>query len=179
MSDEIEVPDGIRHYSELELRMCENFAKSYINCYDAELAAIGCGYSESKASLIGERLLRDPMTLRFIRQMECGAKLNPLNDEFSEDSKLSEQEQWQRKIRARLLREASDRGRGSSHAARVTALGILARSHGMLNEGFQIGKKEDDGQDEDVGGVLIVDSVKSEEEWEAKAIEHSKVLKDK
>lgn len=178
MSDELSPPDGIREYSELEVNLSQLFAKEYLKCYDSEVAALAMGYSDRLAASIGNRFLKDPLVRRFIHTLEVGRKANPVTEDDGM-SEVSEHEQWQRRIRAKLMREACDRGRGSSHAARVTALGLLARSHGMLESGFQIGRNEEAAEDETVGGVLIVESVKNEDEWQTRAIEHSKTLKGK
>lgn len=179
MSDKLQVPDSIREYSKLEQDLLELFAKEYVKCYDPELAAMAMGYSESMAASCGQKFLRDPLGQRFINNLEMSKQTRSVVDDDDDLSEVSEHEQWQKRIRAKLMREACDRGRGSSHSARVTALGILARSHGMLDQGFQIGKNPNDKDGADEGGVLIVESVSTESEWEAKAIEHSKVLKDR
>lgn len=136
---------------EKELR--DKFVSEYLLDFDQTAAAIRVGFSASFAGTYAEKFMTEPYVRKQIADMQ---------NALAEDEKL-EAELDRRRIRAGLLREAHYRGPGSSHAARVAALGKLASIRDM-DSPLKI--KSDVTHR---GGVMMVPGIASLEEWEAAA----------
>lgn len=145
--------------SEKELR--NKFVDEYMFDFDRVSAAIRVGFTMSFALDWSKRLMEEPyVRQRIAEKLKAGA----------EDETL-ENEETKRRIRASLLREANYRGAGSSHAARVGALGKLSSLYGMdapiktLQEHLHR------------GGVMMVPAIASIEDWENEALKSQEKLR--
>lgn len=137
--------------SERELR--DKFVSEYLLDYDQTAAAIRVGFAASFAQTYAEKFMTEP----YVRK-----KITEMQNALAEDEKL-EAELDRRRIRAGLMREAHYRGPGSSHAARVAALGKLASIRDMdapLKVKSDVTHR---------GGVMMVPGIASLEEWEKAA----------
>lgn len=136
---------------EKELR--EKFVSEYLLDYDQTAAAIRIGFSASFAATYAENFMQEPYVRKRIAEMQTA---------LTEDEKL-EADLDRRRIRAGLMREAHYRGPGSSHAARVAALGKLANIREM---DAPVKIKSDVTHR---GGVMMVPGIANFDEWEKAA----------
>lgn len=100
-----------------ERTLRQRFVEEYLADYDPVAAAIRLGYQEAFAQQYAKQFLREPYTLRLIKEKEA------------EFGILTEEDQHRRKIVAGLYREAYSRF--NSGSARVAALTQLAKIIGI------------------------------------------------
>lgn len=147
--------------SKSEKHLRDQFVAEYMQDFDQTAAAIRLGFGASFASAYATQFMEEPYVRKAIAERQ---------KELAEDPK-AEAEETKRRIRASLLREAHYRGPGSSHAARVSALGQLKAVYGMdqpvktINEHLHR------------GGVMQVPAIASIEDWEAAATESQEKLR--
>lgn len=139
--------------SEKEKVLRNKFVDEYLLDFDQTAAAIRVGFSASFAQTYAEKFMQEPYVRKRIADMQTA---------LAQDEKL-EAEQDKRRIRAGLLREAHYRGPGSSHAARVSALGKLATIRDM---DAPIKLKTDVTMR---GGVMMIPAIANIEEWQMAA----------
>ena len=96
------------------------FIEEYLIDLNATQAAIRAGYSEKTAGQSGERTLKN---------VEVGAAITAALEARSERTEVT-----QDMVIEGLSIEANRTGEGSSHAARVSAWGLLAKHLGMFIE---------------------------------------------
>lgn len=105
-----------------EQEVRNRFAIEYVQCRDPIRAALRIGYNESVAREYAVRFMQEAYTLKAIDAAE--RSLNP--DEIDDGLNYE-----QRKIKKLLFLEAEERGEGSAHSARVSALSKLVSVCGM------------------------------------------------
>ncbi len=98
----------------------QRFVKEYLVDLNATQAAIRAGYSKKTADQQASRLLTN---VKVAEAVAKGAALIAERTELTQD----------RVVRG-LLKEAEATGEGTSHGARVSAWGILAKHLGMMIE---------------------------------------------
>lgn len=146
-----------RTYSYREKALRDFFVKEYLVDYNAEAAAHRIGYNKGIAKEYAVRLMAEPYVAQQI------AKIEGTGDSEADPEALK------KRIMSCLIREANDRGPGSSQAARVAALGKLAQLNGM--EPATRTKTELTGADGQplVAGQFVIPGVMTPEQWEAAA----------
>lgn len=157
MSDEVagfwEADAMVQDLSDKEKGLRNKFVDEYLIDFDQTAAAIRIGFSASFAQTYAEKFMTEPYVRKRITDMQIA---------LTEDEKI-EAELDRRRIRAGLMREAHYRGPGSSHAARVSALGKLATIRDM---DAPIKVK---GDFTHRGGVMMVPGISNLEDWEKAA----------
>jgi len=137
-----------------EKALRDQFVGEYLTDYSPLAAAIRIGYPKAYAKEMAARFMEEPYVLKKIREQES------TSEDVSPDV-------MKKRIMAGLVREANDRGPGSSQAARVAALSKLAQMHGMDAprrteitgaDGAPLGE-----------GAFVVPGVITMEEWERAA----------
>jgi hypothetical protein len=111
-----------------EKALRDQFVEQYLIDYDAWAAAIRIGFLKSVAAQYAQELMECPYVRQQIIERQFADAQNP-------DAALKNE---QKQIKASLMREAHYRGPGSSHGARVQALGklaALAKMEGAEDEG--------------------------------------------
>lgn len=98
----------------------ERFVAEYIIDLNATQAAMRAGYSEKTAYSQGQRLLKD---------VEIQALLSKKIANASEKLDLSAE-----RVLRGLFEEATLKGEGASHAARVSAWGLLGKYHKLFTD---------------------------------------------
>ena len=136
------------------------FVDEYMFDYSATAAAIRCGFGNSFAETYATQFMQEP----YVRKM-IADRQQALSDNPKEEAELTK-----RRIRAALLREAHYRGPGSSHAARVSALGQLKQVYGM-DAPTKISATH-----EHRGGVMMVPAIADVTDWEAAAVASQEAL---
>lgn len=106
-----------------EKQLRDRFVTEYLVDYDAWAACLRVGLMKSVAMTYAQELLEDPYVRREITAREKAKAANP------EQEKVEKQ----RQIEAWLVQQATYRGPGASHAARVSALGTLAKIHKLID----------------------------------------------
>lgn len=139
---------------EVDLSMRERalrdlFVKEYLVDFDSVSACMRCGFQSMMATQYAQRFMEEPYVQRKLAQEQMRVV------EAGDDDRDSMEKQ---RIIAGLLREAHYRGPGSSHAARVAALGKLATIKGLDREAKV--------QPGDSSGVMQVPGIASLDEWE-------------
>src|SRR5262245_52026262 len=100
--------------------MQAKFVDEYLIDHNQKQAAIRAGYSPRSAEMQASRLMRNAKV-----QAAIGEK------RAKQQKTVGINQAW---VLERLVREAEFTGQGSSHSARVTALGLAMRHLGMLKE---------------------------------------------
>lgn len=136
---------------EQELR--DKFVDEYLLDFDQTAAAIRVGFSASFAATYAEKFMCEPYVRKRLAEKQTA---------LAEDER-AEADLDRRRIRAALMREAHYRGPGSSHAARVAALGKLASIRDM-DAPTKI--KADLSMR---GGVMMIPAIANLEDWEKAA----------
>lgn len=136
----------------------DRFIAEYLVDFNGALAYIRAGGPCTTASKMSSQYLREPYVARKIR--ECIDSL--------EEAKLINR----KRVLAGLVREANYMGIGASHSARVSAYSKLASILGM-DAPVKV-----DAKVKFAGGVMLVPFTADPIEWEKKAIEAQKKLKD-
>lgn len=98
----------------------KRFVEEYLIDLNATQAAIRAGYSKKTAGSIGEENLKKPEIASAI-----------FSAQRSREQRTGITQDW---ALERLKREAEFEGVGSSHSARVSALGLAMKHLGMLKE---------------------------------------------
>ncbi len=137
-----------------EKTLKNNFVTEYLIDFDAWAAAIRIGFLSSVAVQYAQQMMECPYVRREISRRQLEEPVDPR--ESAKETK--------KQIAASLLREAHYRGPGSSHSARVAALGKLAQ----INDMDAPTKIVSDVTHR--GGVMMVPAIASVEEWEKAAI---------
>lgn len=109
--------------SPAEKQLRDNFVTQYLIDYDAWAACLRVGFVKSVAMTYAQELMEDPYVRREITRREAEKAANP---EEEKQGKTRQIEAW-------LVQQATYRGPGASHAARVSALKALAEMHKMIN----------------------------------------------
>lgn len=143
--------------SEREKALRDVFVKEYLVDFDAFAAALRCGFMRSFAGEYATKFMEEPYVRQQIQLHQLDVQTNV---------PLTEDEYTKKKIIARLMKEAHFEGKGSSHAARVAALGKLASLHGM---DVKVAPGSD-GMGVHRGGVMAVPAIADINEWEATAV---------
>lgn len=138
----------VEHMTEKERHLAEFFVREYLVDYNRVDAAIRIGFPGGMAPMMAERFMEMP----YVKRLISDATMKVVDAE-SADAETDKQ-----KIRAALMKEAHYRGPGSSHAARVSALGILAKIHRM-----DVGTGASEGQS---SGVMEIPSIAGEDDWQ-------------
>lgn len=132
----------------------DQFVAEYMKDFSAYKAALRIGFLREFAADYSEKFLNEPYVQK---QIAALTSLPPKKEEVDEDADKQE-------IINMLRREANYHGPGSSHAARVSALAKLTAILGMdaptrsINENIHR------------GGVMVVPSTQSQEDWEKQAM---------
>jgi hypothetical protein len=102
-----------------EKALRDRFVKEYMKDYDALGAATRVGYSSSYAGQFAGQFMQEPYTRLAISKAEeaLGGK--------------TEKERHRKRVVTMLYREANARGAGTSHGARVSALGRIGTMLGL------------------------------------------------
>lgn len=143
--------DSVKALSQREKDLRNRFVDEYLLDYNCKAAALRLGYSDSFASEYGQMFIQEPYVQQRIREIT-------MNTEVNADA---ERDEDRRKIRAGLLREAHYHGPGSSHSARVSALGALAKIADMEADQKVTVKT--------LGGVMLVPEIADVDKWQDKA----------
>lgn len=145
-----------RTYSYREKALRDFFVKEYLVDYNAVGAAMRIGYNKGIAREYAVRLMDEPYVAREIARLE-GAPAE------------ENEEALRKRIMQGLIREANDRGPGSTQAARVAALGKLAQLNGM--EPATRTKTELTGADGQplAAGQFVIPGVMTPEQWAVEA----------
>lgn len=150
------VPPGIPDAPEMterERALRDLFVSEYLVDYDQVRAAQRCGFGYQFAVEYATKLMGESYVQQRISQIRIDPNVN--SNALEEYNK--------RRIREGLIAEASYKGPGSSHAARVSALKALAELHGMTK--IQ-GKAPGGGA---TGGVMAVPGIADLDAWEQQA----------
>lgn len=160
MSVEISTPEsmaaGSLPQSQLDLR--DRFVAQYVIDYDSIEATKRLGYPGDFARDIAAKFMNCPYVALKVQKYE---------DEQELEGNL---DQEQRRLVAQLRKEAAYYGPGSSHAARVAALGKLASIRKLdapIKHQMDVTNR---------GGVMVVPGVVSLEDWEKAAMESQEQL---
>jgi hypothetical protein len=158
MSDTIESPDDLvgLNLPPEQITLRDRFVEQYVIDYDAVAATRRLGYPGDFARDIAVKFIHCPYVNRQVQKFEDAQDVNGNLD------------QEQRRLIAALRKEAAYYGPGSSHAARVAALGKLASL-----------RKMDQPVKVDVtnrGGVMVVPGIVSLDNWEADAVASQEAL---
>lgn len=153
------------------------FVEQYLKDYDPFAACLRIDYSMETALEAAKEFMNEPYVRRRITMLEeMRLKHIPKTEPLDKEEREAKEAEFesidftphtpeldQQRIISALMREAHNTGPGSSHAARVTALGQLMKIYNM--------DKSDD-KDTTInnnGGVMIVPAVGSVDDWEAQA----------
>jgi hypothetical protein len=102
----------------------ERFVQEYLIDLNATQAAIRAGYKEKRADAIGYENLRKPEIKKAVSALQA--------------KRAEKAEVTQEYILKRLIIEAERDEEGSSHGARVNALGLLGKHLGMFTDKLQV-----------------------------------------
>lgn len=157
--DEFPIPLAL---DERQKALRDLFVGEYLIDFNSVAAAQRCGFSRINAIEYSQKFLQEPYVQQKIKNME----LTPVD----EDREIEFNRQ---RVKQQLMREAYYHGPGSSHAARVAALGKLMSIYSM--EAPKRTKNEN--MHEYKGGVMRVPTAAaSAEEWEAQAVANQESL---
>lgn len=133
----------------------DKFVIQYLVDFDPLAAAIRVGFAKSYAKEYAEQFMDETYVRNKIVQMQMSKAFEP----------RVEEDETKRKIRTMLMREAQDYGPGSSHSARVAALGKLMSLYGMdapVKSAVEHSMR---------GGVMRIPATPSLNDWEEAAID--------
>lgn len=140
----------------------DTFVAEYLIDFNSVAAAQRCGFGREMAIEYSQKFLQEPYVQKKIKNMELTL--------LDEDKEMEFNRQ---RIKQQLMREAHYHGPGSSHAARVAALGRLMSVYGM-EAPKQVNTKN---VHEHKGGVMRVPpAAASAEDWEAQALANQQSL---
>lgn len=138
--------------SDREKALRDLFVAEYLIDYDPVSACQRCGFERQFAQEFAVKFMHEPYVQQKINLMKFQDM--PEKDVLEFDKK---------RIRSALMYEAHYRGPGSSHAARVAALGKLASLTGME------APKKSEQTITHRGGVMAVPGIASLDDWESAA----------
>ena len=147
--------------SPTEKSLRDLFVNEYLVDYSPISAAQRCGFQHAFAKDYAIKFMQEAYVQKQIKNVE---QSKPAAGEDKEE------EYDKRRIKKKLLEEAFFTGAGSSHAARVSALGKLAAIYGMdapLKSEQTVTHK---------GGVLMVPAISDVNSWETVAQESQQKL---
>lgn len=147
--------------SEQERLLRDRFVQEYFVDYDALRACLRLGYDAGLAPRYAIEFMDEP----YVQKKIAERRIEPAVDPKTEEAETK------RRIREMLLAEASYRGPGSSHAARVSALSQLKAIYGM-----DAAQKIDHNITR--GGVMKVPGISSIDNWEAEAERNQEKLRN-
>lgn len=134
----------------------ERFANEYIMDFDATAAARRVGFTGPSAVEAGRKLMEEVVTNRLIAE-----RIRAYDP--AKDISLG-------RVIAGLVEEATSKGVGTSHSARVAAWMGIAKVVGM-------GEANKSETNVNLGGVMVVPPTPSIEEWEKMAVDSQAKLK--
>lgn len=137
--------------SEEQKKLRDRFVVQYLVDFDAIAAAMRVGYPKNYAKDYAQKFMDES----YVRNAIAKGMVAVAEDEKNEDTITK------RDVRAMLLKEAKNYGPGSSHSARVAALGKLTQVYGMEAAVKNIHEHR--------GGVMMVPGVASVTDWEQEA----------
>jgi phage terminase small subunit len=105
-----------------EKQLRDRFVTEYLIDYDAWAACLRVGFIKSVAMTYAQELLEDPYVRREITRRQS----EPVNLEQQKASK-------QARLEAMYWEQATYRGVGASHSARVAALNSLSKIHKLID----------------------------------------------
>lgn len=146
--------------TEEQKKLRDRFVEQYMIDFEPVGAAIRVGYAKLYAKEYAQKFMDEP----YVRQAIARKMVAASEDEKTEDN------EDKRRVRKLLIREATNYGPGSSHAARVAALGKLASVFGM--EAPTKSHHEHNHR----GGVMAVPGIAGPQEWEDAAVASQKKL---
>jgi len=149
------IADTAAEYSFREKSLRDLFVAEYLVDFDQVKAAQRCGFQFQFAIEFARKFMDEPYVQQQIKRVKLGQD-QPIDEK--EEEKLNK-----KRIFATLFQEAHYHGPGSSHAARVSALGKLAAMYGME------AAKKTEATVTHKGGVMAVPGIASLDEWEATA----------
>lgn len=136
----------------------DRFIAEYLIDFNGPMAWIRSGGAYSTATKMASQYLREPYVAK---------KIWEVIDSLEEVELIN-----RKRVLAGLVREANFMGIGASHSARVSAYSKLASILGMD------APQKIEAKVKFAGGVMLVPFVADPKEWEQKAIEAQKKLKD-
>lgn len=137
--------------------------------YDRNLhaACLRCGFASSLALEYADKFEKDPYFNYCVRINEEKALQFDSNDKEIADTETRNQ------LISWLKNEATFKGEGSSHAARVQAIKTLCGIYGLVE------KANKDNSPEQHSGVMVVPNAESADDWEAAAAaQQLKIMKE-
>lgn len=137
-----------------QVALRQAFVEQYFIDYNAYNAVLRCGLVGDQAFEYAKKFMQEPFVLNLI------AKNSVLKETLNIQKDVDFQKQ---QVISGLLKEAFNTGAGSTHAARVQALGKLASILGM-------DAKSGSDENQIKGGVICVPGEMSLEDWENKAV---------
>ena len=149
------VEDSAAEYNFREKSLRDLFVAEYLNDFDQVKAAQRCGFQFQFAIEFARKFMDEPYVQQQIKRVKLGQD-QPIDEK--EEERLNK-----KRIFATLFQEAHYHGPGSSHAARVSALGKLAVMYGME------APKKTEATVTHKGGVMAVPGIASLDEWEVTA----------
>lgn len=128
------------------------FVKEYLVDFDAISACLRCGFTSVTAQQYAHKFMEEGYVQKKLATEQ--AKFGSVDD-------VDSKEALKQQIITGLIREAHNRGTGSSHSARVAALSKLASIVGLdaVNK-LMAGEQS---------GVMMVPAIASLDDWEAAA----------
>lgn len=141
-----------------DIALRDVFVSEYLVDYDHVAAAMRCGFNFELAQKWAGKFMREAYVQQQIQRLQLSR-----NDPESEEAF---QKQW---ILQRLRQEASYKGPGSSHGARVAALNKLSAFYAM-------DKSKDANPGQLAGGVVELPATANGEDWEKAAIGSQQAL---
>lgn len=145
-----------------EQALRREFVKQYLIDYNEVAAALRVGFISNIAEDYAKQFMMEPFVQKLIAEQESAAVLD----------EGPEREAQKKRIMAQLMREAHFTGKGSSHAARVQALGKLAALVGLEPQGAA------NGAGGPAGGVMVVPARVTPDQWENAASSAQGALKN-
>jgi len=139
-------------YSTREKALRDLFIKEYLIDYNGFAAALRCGFQSVMAGQYSQIFMDEPYVRQRISKIELEGEQG--------ENETEQRNALKKKIMAGLVREAYYHGPGSSHAARVAALGRLSQITGLDVD------KTGNGI---TGGVMVVPGIAEVDEWENSA----------
>lgn len=116
--------------AEKDLR--DRFVTQYLIDYDAWAACLRVGFLKNVAMTYAQELLEDPYVRREITRLQA----EPINLEQQKASK-------QARLEAMYWEQATYRGVGASHSARVSALNSLSKIHKLIDTEGETAARDD------------------------------------
>lgn len=166
-----QLPGELPQAAEMTVRekaLRDTFVSEFLVDYDQVAAAMRCGFNRQFAQEYAQKFMEEP----YVQQQINRVRFSPMDD--------NELEKYDKaRVRSQLMAEAHYKGPGSSHAARVAALGRLQAMLGME------APKKVDATVNHRGGVMAVPGIAKLDDWEQEAsasqdalVEHARDQQD-